>query len=185
MRFPGIILLLCCFHQIAFAHDKMPCESWLAWLKPVCQRPYETWTKGDNELYVSGYAWHNRYYYDRERAKTYNEHAYGGGLGKSYFDEKGNWHGLYAIAFLDSHKYLEPAVGYAYLKMLHLNENARVGVGYTVLITQRPDILNGIPFPGALPWMSINYRRFSVSGTYIPGSKNVGNVLFLLAKWVL
>lgn len=186
MRISRIILLLCCFQQVAFADEQQsPCAGWPALLKPICLRPYQTWTQGDNELYGSGYAWHNRHYYDRARARTYNENAWGGGLGKSYYDENGNWHGLYAIGFLDSHKHVEPTAGYAFLKMLHLNDNARVGLGYTLLVTQRPDIFNGIPFPGALPWMSLNYRRFSVSGTYIPGSKNVGNVLFLLAKWVL
>ncbi len=184
MKLTRIIFFLCCLQQVAFADGSRPCESWPAWLKPICMRPYQTWTQGDNELYVSGYAWHNRYYYDRERAREYNEAAWGGGLGKSFYDENGNWHGLYAIGFLDSHKNVEPTAGYAFLKMLHMTENARIGLGYTVLVTQRPDIFHGIPFPGALPWMSISYRRYSISGTYIPGSKNVGNVLFVLAKWV-
>jgi palmitoyl transferase len=185
MKLTQIIFFLCCLQQVVFAEGSHPCEGWPAWLKPICMRPYQTWTQGNNELYVSGYAWHNRNYYDRDRIPKYNEAALGGGLGKSFYDENGNWHGLYAIGFLDSHKHIEPTAGYAFLKMLHMTENARIGLGYTVLVTQRPDIFNGIPFPGALPWMSISYRRFSISGTYIPGSKNVGNVLFVLAKWVL
>lgn len=185
MKLAKIMFFLCCLQQVAHAEGSPPCSGWPAWLRPLCLRPYQTWTQGNNELYVSGYAWHNRHYYDRERVRQYNEMAWGGGLGKSFYDEKGDWHGLYAIGFLDSHKNLEPTVGYAFLKVLPLNENARMGLGYTVLVTQRPDIFHGIPFPGALPWMSISYRRFSISGTYIPGSKNVGNVLFLLTKWVL
>ena len=43
--------------------------------------------------------------------------------GKGFYDEDGDWHGLSAIAFLDSHKNLEPAAGYAFLKILPLNEN--------------------------------------------------------------
>ena len=185
MNYFRIFVLLSSLQQVAFAGASNPCEKWPSWLKYICLRPYQTWTQGDNELYLSGYAWHNRYYYDKERLRHYNELAYGGGLGKSFYDEKGNWHGLFAIAFLDSHKNVEPTAGYAYLKVLHFTENARVGLGYALLVTQRRDMYNGIPFPGALPWMSLSYRRFSVSGTYIPGSKNVGNVLFALVKWVL
>lgn len=185
MNYFRILVLLTSLQQVAFAGGNSPCEKWPSWLKYICLRPYQTWTQGDNELYLSGYAWHNRYYYDKERSSQYNELASGGGLGKSFYDEKGNWHGLFAIAFLDSHKNVEPTAGYAYLKVLHLSKDARVGLGYAILVTQRPDMYKGIPFAGALPWTSLSYRRFSISATYIPGSKNVGNVLFALVKWIL
>lgn len=171
--------------QTAFCETTQPCKRWPAWFKPVCTRLHDTWTQGETELYMSGYAWHNRYRYSPEKLKTYNEIAYGGGLGKSYYDNKGNWDGLYAIAFLDSHKNLEPVVGYAFLKVAHLTEKAHIGLGYTVLVTARPDILNNIPFPGILPWFSIGYDKLSLSGTYIPGTKNIGNVLYLVGKYVL
>ena len=76
-------------------------------------------------------------------------------------------------------------MGYAFLKVLHFNDNFSIGGGYALLVTARPDIFHGIPFPGALPWVSVNYRRLSLSGTYIPGSKGAGNVLFLMTKWIL
>jgi palmitoyl transferase len=185
LRLTHIIIGLCFIQHLAYADGSKPCEGWPSWLKPICMRPYQTWTQGDNELYLSGYAWHNRNYYDKDRLHRYNEKAFGGGLGKSFYDERGNWHGLFAIAFQDSHRYLEPAVGYAYLKVLHFTENFRAGLGYSLLVTQRPDICKGIPFPGALPWASISYRRVSISATYIPGSRNVGNVLYAVAKWVI
>jgi len=185
MRYFLFFVFSCCVQQTLFAGTSNPCENWPKWLRSVCLRPYQTWTEGDNELYLSGYAWHNRYYYDSDRLPRYNELAYGGGLGKSFYDEKGNWHGLAAIAFLDSHKNLEPAAGYVYLKELHFTENARVGVGYALLATVRPDVFRGIPVVGPLPWMSITYRRFSITGTYVPGSRNIGNVVFALVKWVL
>ncbi len=185
MRLTRTFFFILCLQQVAFAHEDHHCENWPSLLKPICLRPYQTWTKGNNELYVSGFAWHNRFYYDKNRIHRYNEAALGGGLGKSFYDEKGDWHGLFAFGFLDSHKYFEPAVGYAFLKVLHVTENAHIGVGYTALVTQRPDILHGIPFPGALPWVSIGYRRASISATYIPGSRNVGNVLYVVGKWLL
>lgn len=156
---------------------------WHSFFKPLCQRLKQIWTEGNGELYLSGYAWHNRYIYSSEKIRSYNEKAWGGGLGKGFFDEKGNWHGLYAFAFLDSHKNVEPAAGYAYLKVAHLNNDLKAGIGYTVLITGRPDLNKGIPFPGALPWASIFYKKTTLAATYIPGFNNNGNVLYLLVKY--
>lgn len=172
------------FWQASFAESSETCHRWPSWFKPACQRLYNTWTKGEKELYLSGYAWHNRYRYTPEKIASYNEAAWGGGLGKSYYDEKGDWSGFYAFGFLDSHKNIEPAIGYAYLKVAHLNEKAHVGLGYTVLVTARPDILNGIPFPGLLPWASIGYGKASICVTYIPGAQNIGNVLFIVGKYL-
>ena len=165
----------------------IPCKSSgkLNLFQSTYNRLHQIWTEGTNELYLPSYAWHNRYLYSKERVRTYNENPWGGGLGKGFYDEDGDWHGLYAFAFLDSHKNLEPIVGYAFLKVLHLNENANIGGGYAILATARPDINNGIPFPGALPWVSFNYRRASLMVTYIPGAHDVGNVLFLITKIVL
>ncbi|MDA9271770.1 lipid IV(A) palmitoyltransferase PagP [bacterium] len=170
-----------CFHT-ALAQE---CKGSPSWFKPVCHRLNQIWKEGDNELYVPSYAWHNRYLYSEAKLRTYNENPWGGGLGKSFYDETGDWHGLYAFAFLDSHKNVEPVVGYAFLKVAHLTENLRIGGGYGVLVTARPDIFHNIPFPGVLPWVSFNYRRVSLSATYIPGAKGAGNVLFLITKVVL
>jgi palmitoyl transferase len=87
------------------------------WLRSSYHRLKQIWQEGDIELYLTGYAWHNRYTYSADRIKTYNENAWGGGLGKSFLDEKGNRHDLYAFAFLESHKKVEPIAGYAYLKV--------------------------------------------------------------------
>ncbi|WP_043873655.1 lipid IV(A) palmitoyltransferase PagP [Legionella massiliensis] len=158
------------------------CTKWWSWTKPICKRFHQIWTEGDKELYLSGYAWHNRYTYSKHKIRSYNEQAWGGGLGKGFYDEKGDWHGLFAFAFLDSHKNIEPAVGYAFLKVAHLTPNLNLGAGYTVLVTQRPDIFGGIPFPGVLPWVSVSYRKASISATYIPGAAGAGNVLYILGK---
>lgn len=158
------------------------CERWLSVFQPVCQRLHQIWNEGNNELYLSGYAWHNRYTYTREKINSYNELAWGGGLGKGLFDEKGNWHGLYAIAFSDSHKNIEPALGYSYLFVAHLNQDFKAGIGYSVLLTARADINNFLPFPGALPWASVFYKKISVAATYIPGFNKNGNVLYVLGK---
>lgn len=171
--------------QTAIAKQTEACLHWPSWSKHICHRLTQIWTEGRPELYLSGYAWHNRYTYSQTKLNTYNEQAWGGGLGKGFYDEDGDWHALSAIAFLDSHKNLEPAAGYTFLKILPLSEHTRIGAGYSLLITARPDIFHNIPFPGILPWASLTYRRATLSATYIPGAKGAGNVLFLLTKWTL
>jgi palmitoyl transferase len=163
--------------------DKEYCSHWFSWFKPVCQRLHQVLDEGANELYISGYAWHNRYIYTPEKINQYNEAAWGGGLGKGLFDEKGNWHGLFAFAFLDSHKNIEPIAGYAYLKVGTVHKDLKIGLGGAVLVTARPDINNGVPFPGALPWLSIFYKKATLGATYIPGFNTNGNVLYLLVKY--
>jgi len=184
MRRIGIVLLFF-LGQSAGATTNDTCTNWPSWSKPACQRLHQIWTEGDNELYLSGYAWHNRYTYSREKIKKYNELAWGGGMGKGFYDEDGDWHGLYAFAFLDSHKNVEPIAGYAFLKIANLSEHIKVGGGASVFVTARPDIFHNIPFPGILPWFSLTYRRATLSATYVPGSQGAGNVLFLVARWVL
>jgi palmitoyl transferase len=129
-----IIGLLMLFSLNAFTAEKnSPCHHWLSILKPFCQRLHSVWDEGTTDLYISGYAWHNRFTYSPKwiRKKKYNELAWGGGLGKGLFDEKGNWHGLYAFAFLDSHKNVEPVIGYAHLFVAPLTKDFKAGLGYS------------------------------------------------------
>ncbi len=181
----SIILFLYLFCFSSQAATMNSCNKGASWLRHSCKRLHQLWTEGSNEFYFSGYAWHNRYTYSPARIKTYNELAWGGGLGKGLYDEEGDWHGLYAIAFLDSHKNVEPAIGYSFLKIATLSPHLRLGAGYSVLLTARPDILHNIPFPGVLPWVTLIYHQASLAATYIPGSHNTGNVLFILGKWTL
>lgn len=170
--------------QTVFA-ENISCADWPGWFRPTCQRLEQIWSEGNNELYLTGYAWHNRYTYPQEKIDAYNEAAFGGGLGKGLYDEHGNWHGLFAFAFLDSHKNIEPAAGYAYLKTLILNKDTQLGLGLSLFLTARSDIFDGYPFPGLLPWVSFTYQRATLAATYIPGAKGAGNVLFILGKWRL
>jgi palmitoyl transferase len=74
MRRIGIVLLFF-LGQSAGATTNDTCTNWPSWSKAACQRLHQIWTEGDNELYLSGYAWHNRYTYSREKIKKYNELA--------------------------------------------------------------------------------------------------------------
>lgn len=163
----------------AFAES---CTIGPGWLQSGCSRLHQVWEQGDNELYVSGYAWHNRWTYTREKANTFREIAWGGGLGKGLYDEDGDWHGLYAMAFLDSHSDVQPIAGYAFQKIGRIGQYGRVGAGYTAFLTSRSDMFGRIPFPGALPLVSVGYKRADLYATYIPGARGAGNVLFMFGK---
>jgi palmitoyl transferase len=148
----------------------------------------KVFVEGNTDLYLSGYAWHNRFTYSKETIAThnYNELAWGGGLGRGYKDSDGDWQAFYALGFLDSHKYFEPVAGYAFLKKFRIQDNFNFGLGFSILLTQRPDILNGYPFLGAVPLINLEYKRAALFAAYVPGlGQNVGNVLFLFLKIAL
>lgn len=182
-RIAVILILWPLFFTSVFGSETTSTPKKPSWFKRAGHRLTQIWTEGTTELYLSGYAWHNRYTYSAAKIKKYNELAWGGGLGKGFYDEDGDWHALSAIAFLDSHKNLEPAAGYTFLKIARIGENIRLGGGYSILITARPDLYHNRPFPGILPWASITYKQATLSTTYIPGSKGAGNVLYILGKW--
>ena len=142
-----------------------------------------TWQSKKYDAYIPAYAWHNRLTYDRKHLDKYNENPWGLGLGKHYEDDKGNWHGLYAMAFKDSNDHLEIFFGYAWLKRWNINDNPnfKVGVGYTLGLTQRSEWYY-LPVPAPLPIASLEYKRLAVQAAYVPGVKNDGNVLFVWTK---
>lgn len=141
-----------------------------------------TWNSSQNELYVPLHTWHNRSKYTAEKIASYNENPWGLGFGKYRYDEQGNWHALYAMAFLDSHSKLEPIAGYGYEKIWRPSENWRLGAGFTAGFTARQDY-SYIPIPIVLPLISIEYRRFSLQATYVPGGQGNGNILFTWMRW--
>lgn len=163
----------------AFSYDG-PQLSTSRFLEKFKKDLYHIWFEGQRDLYVPLYAWHNRLMYSSKKIATYNEFPAGLGIGKSFWDEYGNWQALYGIVFLDSHKHVEPFGGYQKLYMYHLNEKISAGLGVTLAITARPEIFHNIPFPLILPLAALNYKNFMLSSAYLPGrSKNDGNVLFL------
>lgn len=143
----------------------------------------KVWDSEEYDLYIPLYAWHNRLTYDQKHIDKYNENPWGLGFGKSYYDEKGNWHSLYAMAFKDSNDYAETFFGYAWMKnwFVNCNRDFRVGLGYTLGLTQRHE-WKYIPVPAPLPLAGIEYKRFALQAAYVPGVKNDGNVLFIWSR---
>jgi palmitoyl transferase len=141
-----------------------------------------TWQSEDYELYVPINTWHNRAYYSSEQIDKFNEQPWGLGVGKYRVDDDGDWNSFYAMAFQDSHRHIEPVVGFGFQKMWRPTENIRLGAGYTVGFTMRED-MHYLPIPGILPVVSIEYKQVALQSTYIPGGYGYGNVLFTWLRW--
>lgn len=145
----------------------------------------QTWEQPQSiDLYVPAITWHNRWTYDREHIDRYNERPWGAGGGVSRYDEKGNWHGLYAMAFKDSFNHWEPFTGYGWEATWRplTNQAFHYGLGYTVGVTAR-DNWGYYPIPAILPLASVGYGPVNFQMTYIPGTYNNGNVYFAWVRW--
>lgn len=177
-----LILMCLLFPSLAFASE----TDGMNWKETIKYNLTQTWHADTYELFAPLYAWHNRLTYDHEHLKKYNENPWGAGLSRSRFDSDGDWHALYAMAFIDSNDYLETMFGYAFLKMWHAQtiDGLHAGVGFTVGLTQRHEYAY-IPVPLPLPMAGIGYKRLDFQAAYVPGIKNDGNVLFIWAKWRL
>lgn len=183
-RFVIILAILSLFSFLAKAEDTD--YSFATYWENLKNNVNNTWNSSRYDIYLPFYAWHNRLTYDQDHLDKYNEEAWGFGLGKSYYDRKGNWHGLYAMAFKDSNFYLETIFGYAYMKNWFVNcrRDFSVGVGYTLSLTQRHEY-SYIPVPLPLPIAGITYKQFSLQAAYVPGIKNDGNVLFMWLRYAI
>lgn len=141
--------------------------------------------EGDNILYLSGYAYHDRGTYSEEKIESFNELAWGAGFGRTLIDAKGNSNTLFALAFLDSHEDIEAQVGYAREWRWQFAEHAAVGGGFVAMLVSRSDIFNHFPFPAILPVASLEVHRVALMASYIPklgGDGGNGNVLYIFGR---
>lgn len=143
----------------------------------------DTWRQGTTEYYATFRTWHSPWAYSEERNKQYQNWPPGFGLGRGRFDDKGNWHGLYAMVFQDSHFKPEWSVGYGWKTYWRAPGDIRLGLGYTAGFTARTDYAHYVPVPLILPMVSADYGKLSVEGVYVPGGKGYGNVMLLSFKW--
>ncbi len=165
------------------------CDWGWGWLTRACGGAVSAFKEGPFDLYLSGYAYHGRGTYTQEKIDSYQEKAWGGGLGRRYIDDRDNAHLVYAIGFQDSNYKPQYQIGYGWLARWALAENFRVGVGITAFIGFRSDYCSYMcPLPLILPLGAIEYRRVALIGAYVPkapGQENNGDVLFLFGKIAL
>jgi hypothetical protein len=155
------------------------------WLARAANQVTATAQEGAPEFYVPVHTYHMRWAYTQEKIDSYQENTFGLGYGHGRFDEKGNWHGLYAVGFQDSHFKPEWLAGYGWKTYWNLSPETKVGLGYTAGFTTRSDIGAYTPVPLILPIGSVDYRNASLETAFLPGGKGYGNILFFWLKWHL
>ena len=74
-----------------------------SWFRKIVDPVTNAYNNGALELYLPLHTHHLRSKYSEEKIATYQESPYGFGVGKGLYNEKGNWEGVYAMAFQDSH----------------------------------------------------------------------------------
>lgn len=163
-----------------------PTSETLAWYERFCSRLTDTWKRGNHELLVSGYSWHTPWTYTKEKRDELESDSWGGGYGRTVEDPNGDEHTVFGLAFQDSHRNAQLQVGYAWNRYWGPRGGLQGGLGYTIMIVQRPDILSGVPFPAILPLFSLRVGPAKLVSTFIPtvnGGVNNGSVLYVFGRY--
>ena len=174
--------------MVCAAPAKAGCSDLWDWLETGCRRVADTWRDGNDEILFSGYSYHIPATWTPERRAELNEQAWGGGYGRTVEDANGDTHTVFYLGFLDSHRNWESNLGYAWSTYWGAHENLQVGLGYTAMLVQRPDIAAGVPFPAVLPLLTLRYRQANLVMTYIPtlgGGVNHGSTLYIFGRYTL
>lgn len=139
------------------------------------------------DIYLTGYAYHSRGTYSRDRLSRMNENAWGGGFGKTFRNSHGNDESMYAVGFRDSRYKPQWIAGYAYAWTYPVNASGiEVGAGITAAITRRSDWFGGTPIPVALPFASIGGQRGKLIAALVPRistNKGKGNVILFMGRF--
>lgn len=171
---------------VASPQPAPPASAWLRgprnYLSRTVDRIAQAANHGAWEGYLPLHTHHLRFAYTQAKIDSYNENPLGLGFGRGVFDERGDWHGVYAMGFQDSHGKPEYQIGYGYKTYWPLYDEVKFGLGYTAFIGFRSDYHHYLPFPMVLPIFSLEYKKIALDTTYVPGGDGFGNVLFTWAK---
>jgi lipid IVA palmitoyltransferase len=145
-------------------------------------RSKEAWREGSWDAYLTGYAWHAPYAYNKQKREEYNDFAAGGGVGRSIMDEDGDKHSLYALAFRDSHYKPQYTIGYAWMR--YWGGGLSFGLGYTMYVFARSDVNHYLPAPMAGLLGSMRYGSFELMVAAVPfGKDDSGNIALVFGRW--
>ena len=176
----GVVVFVLPGRALAFE-----CVDLWTWLQSSCRHVADTYQQGDNAILVSGYQWHLPYSWSPERRAEENSNAWGGGVDRTHQTEAGNTEDVFFLVFKDSHRQAQFNLGYAWRTYWGEREKLQFGLGFSVLIVQRPDIANGWPIPAALPLATLRHENVEVLSAYVPklnGGINHGSVLYIFGK---
>lgn len=166
--------------------NALGCADLWSFVGRACAKSVAAWDHGNNELIVSGYAYHLRSTYTDEKLRELNERALGGGWARTVDDPDGDSHTIFLYGFHESHGKVQWNAGYMYTTWWGPQDGLRGGLGVAVFFVQRPDIASGVPIPAVLPMASIGYKKFTLMGTFIPtinGGINNGSVAYVFGRY--
>ncbi|MFT3849398.1 MAG: lipid IV(A) palmitoyltransferase PagP [Propionivibrio sp.] len=157
----------------------------LSWYQRIWAPVANVYDHGQWELYLPLHTHHLRSKYSQEQIDSYQETPYGFGFGRGLYNESGNWEGIFAMGFQDSHFKPSYTAGYGWKATWRPMEDTRVGLGYIAGLMTRSDVAGYFPFPVVLPVASLAYKNLSLETTFVPGAAGAGNIFFIWAKWEL
>jgi palmitoyl transferase len=187
----------CCAAQILLAGMMLSCQAKAADALALPENPFRHLTADEADtprdvhwdVYMSGYAYHDRDTYTRKQLNKMNENTWGGGLGRTLRNERGNDESLYGVVIRDSNNRPQWMAGYAYQWMFPVvSKKFEVGAGLTGLLIRRHDWYGGRPFPAVLPVASIGTPNAQLVATYVPhlSMRNAkGNIVLLMLRMTL
>lgn len=177
------IQLLAAIATIAAAVPAHAEDADKGWYQTAKDNVSNTWEQGSHELLIPTYTWHLPFAYTQEKIDQYQNYPYGLGYGRGRIDDKGNYHGVFAMGFQDSHFKPEWMLGYVWKTYWMLGSETKAGLGFVTGLTARSDYSRYLPIPFILPAASIEYGRLSLEAAYVPGGEGNGNVVFFTTKW--
>jgi len=161
------------------------CDGAWDWVHMACDRLVDTYQNGENQLLLSGYAWHTPWTWTAERRAEENSNAWGAGWARSVDRPDDITDTVYFLVFKDSHGNAQFNLGYSWLKYWGQRNVVQAALGYSVFILQRPDIANGIPVPAILPMAALRHDQVQLVMSYVPqlnGGVNHGSVLYVFGS---
>ena len=187
--FPPVFLSLAVASPLALLQAPATAGAWSTvsdWGADAADRFRLIHDQGSTDFYASGYVRHGRSTYSKEQLETFNEKAWGVGIGRRMRNARGNDEIIYALGISDSHYKPQLMAGYAHEWIYPVcGSRLELGVGYTAMLISRQDYFSGMPFPIALGVGSIGTRDIKLRASYIPRlskKKGDGDVLLLFVS---
>ncbi|MEP7085089.1 MAG: phospholipid:lipid A palmitoyltransferase [Betaproteobacteria bacterium] len=171
---------------VASGAQALECSDLWSFVGRSCSKAAAAWDHGDNELILSGYAYHLRSTYSEEKLRELNEKAWGGGWARTVDDPDGDTHTIFLYGFHESHGKIQWNAGYLYSTYWGPMDGLHAGLGFTVFLVQRPDIASGVPIPAILPVAALAYGKATLMTTFIPtvnGGVNNGSVWYVFGRY--
>jgi len=150
-------------------------EGWRGWFADSWEGSRRIFRDGRTDLLLPLRSFHPAYAYPNRDDQ--NHYPWGGGIARTWIDDRDNERFLYVLALSDSHYDFQPIAGYAWTARWPLAGGIKAGLGYTVFVTMRSDT-NYFPFPAILPLASVGTDAFTLYGAWVPFS----DVLLFFAR---